>query len=156
LTSDISVYVASLFLLELSFQSHVTIFKFVTFPVFLQKHLSFTISSLKVSYIYFIFVESFGGRLAGIWHWPRTRKWVSVRNLRLAKDKEVSSGRNLILGWNKGVGFRQESDFGLGQGSRLRYFGHPDKPLESVLVGTVYCLARSLTICVYCLVCSLT
>ena len=54
----------------------------------------------------------------------------------MGHDKEISSGRNLILGWNKGVGFGQESDFGLGQGSSLRYFGHPDKPLETLDHGS--------------------
>ena len=49
----------------------------------------------------------------------------------LGHDKEVSSGKNLILGWNKEVGFRHEGDFGLGQGSRLRYPDHPDKPLQN-------------------------
>ena len=43
-------------------------------------------------------VEISGGCLAGIWHWPRTRKWASGRNLTLGHDKEVRSGRNVILG----------------------------------------------------------
>jgi hypothetical protein len=54
------------------------------------------------------------GLQAGIGHW--------------AQDKEVSSGRNRTLGWNQDVGFRHETGFGLGQGSRLSYLGHPDKP----------------------------
>ena len=36
---------------------------------------------------------------------------------------------------DKEVGFMQVFDFGLGQGSRLRYLGHPDKPLETVIMG---------------------
>jgi hypothetical protein len=68
-------------------------------------------------------VESFGGPLS--------------RNLTLTKDKEVSSGRNLILGFKKEVGFRQESDFGLGQRSRFRYRGHSDKPLETVIMTVI-------------------
>ena len=32
------------------------------------------------------------------------------------------------------VGFRQEFDFGSGQGSRLRNLGYPDKPLETVIL----------------------
>lgn len=82
-------------------------------------------------------MESFWDHLARIWHW-----------------REVSSGRNLILGCNKEVGFRKEYDVGLGQGSRLRYLGHSYKPLETVSWNFVYCLASSLTICVYCLACS--
>lgn len=37
----------------------------------------------------------------------------------------------------KEVGFRQESDLGLGHGSGLRYFGHSDKPLETAIVGVI-------------------
>ena len=59
-----------------------------------------------------------------------------------------SLGRNLTLGQNKKEGSRQESnfrgkevsfmqeyDFGLRQRSRLRYLGHLDKPLETVITG---------------------
>lgn len=35
----------------------------------------------------------------------------------------------------KEVGFRQ--DFVFGQGSGLRYFGHPDKPLETTAMGVI-------------------
>lgn len=34
-----------------------------------------------------------------------------------------------------GSKLRQEHDFGLGQKSRLIYPGHPDKPLEKVIIG---------------------
>ena len=98
----------------------------------------------------FCCVESFGGHLAGIWHWPKTRKRASVRNLTLGHDKEVSSGRNLILEWNKGVGFRQESDFGLQQGNRLRQLGHHAKPLETVTPGL--CLLLCLFLDYLCIV----
>ena len=37
--------------------------------------------------------------------------------------------------WGLLVGFWQEFDFGLGQGSRLRYLGHPVKALETVIMG---------------------
>jgi hypothetical protein len=47
------------------------------------------------------------------------------------------------------VGFRQESDFGLGQGNRLRYFGYLDKLLETVITGVIMGLCLLL-------VCSLT
>lgn len=50
-------------------------------------------------------------------------------NLTLVQDREVSSGRNP----NKKIGFKKEYDFGQGQESRLRYLGHPDKPLETVI-----------------------
>ena len=76
------------------------------------------------------------------------------RTLTLGHDKEVSSGKNLIPGWNKEVGFRHEYDFGRGQGSRLIYLDHLDKPLKTVWEWSwdfVYYLAFSLIICVYCL-----
>lgn len=52
-------------------------------------------------------------------------------------------------------GCRQESDFRVEQrsslqarkarqGSRFRYLGHPDKPIEAEIAG-LYCLASSLT-----------
>jgi hypothetical protein len=57
----------------------------------------------------------------------KDKEWASGKNLTLGLDKEVSSVKNLILGWNKEVGCRYKYDFGLGQGSRLRYLNHPDK-----------------------------
>lgn len=68
------------------------------------------------------------------------------RNLTLGQDREVSSGRNLILGKNKEVSFRQECDFGLGPGSSLRYLGHPDTPLETVITGLCLLSACSLNL----------
>ena len=64
----------------------------------------------------------------------------------MGKDKEVSfrqksdngpeEGSKLwqasVLGYNKEVDFRQEYDFGLGQGSRIGYLGHLDKPLKQI------------------------
>ena len=74
-----------------------------------------------------------GGHAAEIWHRPRTRKWASGRNLTIGHDKEVRAGRNLILGWNREISSGR--NLGFGQGSRLRYFGHPDKALETAITG---------------------
>jgi hypothetical protein len=41
-----------------------------------------------------------------------------------------SLDKNLKFGQDKEVGFRHESDFGPGEGSRFIYLGHADKPLE--------------------------
>jgi hypothetical protein len=51
------------------------------------------------------------GHLAGVWHWPRTRKRASGWNLTLGHDMEVSSGRNLILGWNREVSLGRNLNF---------------------------------------------
>ena len=40
-------------------------------------------------------------------------------------------------GGTKEVGFRQESDFELGQGSGLGYFGHSDKSWETTVAGVI-------------------
>ena len=48
---------------------------------------------------------------------------------------EVSSGRNLNLRVEKEAGSRQEYDFALGQGCRLRCFDHPDGSLDH---GTLF------------------
>ena len=52
----------------------------------------------------------------------------------MGQDSNISSGRNLSLGYNKEAGFKQGYEFGLGQGIRLRYLGHRDKPLETVTI----------------------
>ena len=70
-------------------------------------------------------------------------------NLTLGQDTEVSSGSIVTLGYNKEVGFRQEFDFGLGQGSGFRYLGHPDKPLETLIMGL--CLLSCLFLDYLCL-----
>lgn len=76
----------------------------------------------------------------------------------MGHDKEVSLGRNLILGQNKEVGFRQEYEFGLGWGSRLRNLGHPDKPLGTVVTGVIkgLCLLPCLLLDYLCLLYCLT
>ena len=70
-----------------------------------------------------------------------TRKWASGRNLAFGYDREVSSGKNLILGQNKEVGFMQDYDFELGQGSWLKYLCHSNKLLETMIMGVTLFIA---------------
>ena len=52
--------------------------------------------------------------------WVRNETWKTLATVGCGKPFGVPFGRSLTLAKDKEMGFRQESDIGLGQGSKLR------------------------------------